>query len=169
MARGFGFLNATFVPRSMEDNRWGEMFSLAYRHPELLSLGLPRDGALEINQDGARSIGDSAIFVMDFRKAVLGMGSNNNPVVANGLLDVFTRGAKHCTTSGGYQRRASTPGYPGDDHPVGDAAANAHPASHSYADDDQHAHRIPRLRPEGSNQPPPQLSSPRPPTQAHAT
>ena len=89
---GIGFLNATFVPRIMEDNRWGEMFSLAYRHPELLSLGLPRDGAIEIDQDGARSIGDFAIFVMDFRKAVLGMGSNNNPVVANGLLDIFTRG-----------------------------------------------------------------------------
>jgi cyanophycinase len=89
---GIGFLNATFVPRIMEDNRWGEMLSLAYRHPELLSLGLPRDGAIEIDQDGARSIGDSAIFVMDFRKAVLGMGSNNNPVIANGLLDTFTRG-----------------------------------------------------------------------------
>jgi hypothetical protein len=29
---------------------------------------------------------------MDFRKAVLSIGSNNNLVVANGLLDVFSRG-----------------------------------------------------------------------------
>jgi cyanophycinase len=91
---GLGLLKATFVPRIMEDNRWGELFSLAYRHPNLLSVGIPQDSAIEINQDGARSIGDNATFVMDFRKAVLGMGSNNNLVVANGLLDVFTRGQR---------------------------------------------------------------------------
>jgi cyanophycinase len=93
-APGLGLLNATFVPRIMEDNRWGEMFSLAYHHPDLLSLGLPRDSAVEISQEGARTIGDNATFVMDFRKALLDMGSNNNLVVANGLLDVFTPGQR---------------------------------------------------------------------------
>ncbi len=139
---GIGFLNATFVPRIMEDNRWGEMFSLAYRHPELLSLGLPRDGAIEIDQDGARSIGDYAIFVMDFRKAVLGMGSNNNPVIANGLLDIFTRGQSITPQAADINAAPSTPGHPGVDHPVGNAAAYAYPAPYSYADGDQHAHRI---------------------------
>ena len=89
---GLGFLKAAFVPRIMEDNRWGELISLAYHHPGLLSIGLSQDSAIEISQDGAKSFGDNATFVMDLRKAVLDLGMNNNLVFANGLLDVFAPG-----------------------------------------------------------------------------
>jgi cyanophycinase len=89
---GLGLLNGTFVSRILEDNRWGELISLAYQHPDLLSVGLSQDSAIEINQDGARSAGDNATFVMDFRKAVLDLGTNDQLVAANGLLDVFAPG-----------------------------------------------------------------------------
>ena len=91
---GLGLLNATFVPQIMEDNRWGQLFTLAYHHPDLLSVGLAQDSAIEINQEGARAFGDNATFVMDFRKAVLDRGTNNNLVAANGLLDVFAPGQR---------------------------------------------------------------------------
>ena len=89
---GLGLLNATFVPRIMEDNRWGQLFTLAYTHPNVLSVGLSQDGAIEINQEGARSLGNNANFVLDFSKAVLDTGTNDTFVIANGLLDVFAPG-----------------------------------------------------------------------------
>lgn len=89
---GLGLLNAAFVPRIMEDNRWNQLFTLAYTHPNVLSVGLSQDGAIEINQEGARSLGDNANFVLDFSKAVLDTGTNDTFVIANGLLDVFAPG-----------------------------------------------------------------------------
>lgn len=89
---GLGLLNATFVPRIPEDNRWGQYLRLAYSHPNILSVGLSQDGVIEINQDSARSLGSNANFILDLRKASLDKGTNGALVIANGLLDIFAPG-----------------------------------------------------------------------------
>jgi hypothetical protein len=75
-----GFIECS-VPRILEDNRWSALHSGLYPS-KVLSVGLP-DGAIEINQEGPRSLGNSEL-CPDFSKAVLDTGTNNAFVIANG-------------------------------------------------------------------------------------
>ena len=87
---GLGFINAMIEPRVLGNNRWGRLFSLAYKSPQLLAIGSNDDSALEITQEGATVLGDNVLFVLDLRTAKLDIGSNKGFVIANGLLDVFS-------------------------------------------------------------------------------
>ena len=89
---GLRLLDINIEPQVLEDNRWGRLFSLAYNHPTNLAIGISRDTALEIDQLGARVIGNSGVFILDFRNARLELGDNRGFVVANGLLDVYAPG-----------------------------------------------------------------------------
>ena len=86
---GMGLLNLTIEPQIINDNRWGRWFSLAYNHPNLLTIGLPDNTAIEITNNNSLVIGDNAVFVFDLRNANLDLGTNQGFVIANGLLDVF--------------------------------------------------------------------------------
>jgi cyanophycinase-like exopeptidase len=92
IAEGLGLLDVTIEPQLLNDNRWGRLFSLAYNAPDTVAFGLTRNTALEITQDGARTIGDNVIFALDLRNAALDLGTNDGLVIANGLLDVFVPG-----------------------------------------------------------------------------
>lgn len=92
LADGLALLPITVEPQLLKNNRWGRLFSLAYSWPELLTLGLTDDTAVEIGVNGGSVIGDNAIVVLDFGQATRDWGSNDAFVVANGVLDVFVPG-----------------------------------------------------------------------------
>lgn len=86
---GLGMVNIVVEPQLMYDNRWGNLISLAYTHPELLAVGISDDTALEFTQEGVKVLGLNGVFVFDFRTAAMDLGTNTGFVVANGILDVF--------------------------------------------------------------------------------
>jgi len=92
IAEGLGWLNITLEPQIIADKRFGRLTSLAYNHPELLAFGINKDTAILFNAEGAKTIGDNGIFVFDFRKATLQLGTNEGFTVANAMLDVFVPG-----------------------------------------------------------------------------
>jgi cyanophycinase-like exopeptidase len=96
---GLGLLDINIEPQVLEDNRWGRLFSLAYNHPSQLAIGINRNTALEIDELGARVLGENAVFVFDFRGARLELGDNKAFVVANGLLDVYAPGEELWSSS----------------------------------------------------------------------
>ncbi|MBK9926733.1 MAG: cyanophycinase [Anaerolineales bacterium] len=87
-----GWVNITLEPQIIADKRFGRLTSLAYNHPELLSLGINKDTAIVLDKDGARVIGDNGVFVFDLRKAKLKLGTNDGFMIANAMLDVFVPG-----------------------------------------------------------------------------
>lgn len=89
---GLGLLDMTVEPQLLDDNRWGRFFSLAYSHPDLLTIGLNQDSALEITTTGVRALGTKPILVLDLSAASLELGENQGFVIANGLLDVYAPG-----------------------------------------------------------------------------
>lgn len=91
-APGLGLLDIALEPQVLEDNRWGRLISLAYARPERLALGLSKDAALFLTQDGAELAGANVLFVFDLRGAQLGLGDNEAFVIANALVDVFAPG-----------------------------------------------------------------------------
>ncbi len=91
---GLGLLPACFEPQVLNDNRVGRMFSLAYMHPDLLTVALMQGAALVVDAEGAQVVGENAAWVLDLRFATLALGENEGFVVANGLLDVFVDGER---------------------------------------------------------------------------
>jgi len=89
---GLGLLDVNIEPRLLQDNRWGRFFSVAYSHPDLLTVGLNDSTAIEVTAQEATASGSNVIFVLDLRTAQLALGSNRGYVIANGLLDVFGPG-----------------------------------------------------------------------------
>ncbi len=89
---GLGWVNAVLEPQLVADLRFGRLFSLAYEHPDLPALGLNKNTALEINAQGAATLGENAVFVLDLRGSQRTLGSNGGFVIANALLDVFAPG-----------------------------------------------------------------------------
>ncbi|NWF65083.1 MAG: cyanophycinase, partial [Chloroflexi bacterium] len=89
---GVGYLNITVEPQLLADLRFGRLFSLAYNHPDLLAIGLNKDTALEINEQGATVLGENAVFVLDLRHAARKLGTNDGFIIANALLDTFAPG-----------------------------------------------------------------------------
>jgi cyanophycinase len=90
IVRGLNFINANIEPQLLNDNRWGQLFSLAYLHPELIALGLSQNAGVEFTSNGVFVLGDNVVTSLDFSSAILDLGTNQAYVVANGLLDVFT-------------------------------------------------------------------------------
>jgi cyanophycinase len=86
---GLGMLEITLEPQLLDNNRWGRFFSLAYVHPQLITVGLNRKSVIEISPDEAIATGDNVTFILDLRSASLELGTNQGFVIANGLLDVF--------------------------------------------------------------------------------
>ncbi len=89
LAEGLNILPITVEPSVMSNYRFGRLVSLAYAHPDLLTVGLPDNAALEISQTGAKVIGTNGVYVLDFHAATLDLGTNKGYVFANALLDVF--------------------------------------------------------------------------------
>ncbi|MGL4649726.1 MAG: Type 1 glutamine amidotransferase-like domain-containing protein, partial [Caldilineaceae bacterium] len=92
LADGLALLDASVEPQLLENNRWGRLFSLAYKQPDLPALGISRAGAVAITSERATVLGDAPLVVIDFSNATLAMGANEGFVVANGLIDVFAPG-----------------------------------------------------------------------------
>ena len=86
---GLGLLECTFEPQIVNDNRWGRLFSLAYKHPELLAFGINEKAALFVTENGARVSGENIIAALDMRSAKLSLGINQGFVIANGMIDIF--------------------------------------------------------------------------------
>ncbi len=81
---GLNWLPAGFYTQIWSENRWAELFSLAYLQPQNLVLGLPSRTGLEISSLGARVWGEDVLFSLDLSQATLVDGG-----VANGLIDIF--------------------------------------------------------------------------------
>jgi cyanophycinase-like exopeptidase len=86
---GLNLLEINVTPRIMGANQWANWISLAYNQPELLSLGISENSAVELSRNRAYTLGENPVFVLDLRSATLESGTNNGAVIANGLLDVF--------------------------------------------------------------------------------
>ncbi len=89
---GMGWIDAIVIPNILEDNRWSQMFTLAYHNPKLITIGLPHDSAIELSASDARAMGTNVTFALDLRRASLAKGTNNGLVIANGFMDVFAPG-----------------------------------------------------------------------------
>lgn len=112
ISNGLNLLNLMVEPQVAGDNRWGRLFSLAYNHPDLIALGLTDGTALELTADGARVIGRGVIFALDLRTSQRALGTADQFVIANGLLDVFAPGDAIAPVSADTQAqpvRAATP------------------------------------------------------------
>lgn len=112
---GLAWLNATFEPRVLDDNRWGRVFSLAYTHPAQVAFGLTQNTALEIGARGPVVIGRNVVLSLDLRAAQLALGANEGFVMANGLLDVFAPGdavVPVVADAGAQPERLPTPALP---------------------------------------------------------
>ncbi len=92
IAPGMGLANITLQPQTLDNNRFGRLFALAYHHPDQIAIGLNANTALEITAKGARVLGENGVFVLDLRFAQLSPGANNGFIIFNGLLDVFAPG-----------------------------------------------------------------------------
>ena len=92
MAPGLGFLKITIEPQLLADLRFGRLFSLAYNHPEFIAIGVNKDTAIMLDENGATALGVNGIFVLDLRKAKLQLGTNDGFVINNGMLDIFAPG-----------------------------------------------------------------------------
>ncbi len=91
---GLGFVDITLEPQTLADNRFGRLFSLVYNHPELISIGLNKNTAIEFTSDGVTVYGENDILVLDMRTAKFSLGTDDGFVILNGLLDVFAPGEK---------------------------------------------------------------------------
>lgn len=89
---GLGWVDITLEPQIIDDKRFGRLFSLAYNHPNLLSIGLNSDTAIRLDSTGATVLGRNGIFVLDARKARLELGTNEGFIIGNAMLDVFVPG-----------------------------------------------------------------------------
>lgn len=89
---GLGFLDVSFEPKLISDSRWSQLISLAYRRPEILSIGLTDKTAIEVARKGPIIRGDNVAIVLDLRDASLELGDNGRLVIGNGFLDVFSLG-----------------------------------------------------------------------------
>ena len=87
---GLNLVDINITPQIMADNNWASWMSLAYNQPEMLSLGISENTAVELSPTRAISIGEKPVFILDLRDATLDTGLNKEAVIANGLLDVFT-------------------------------------------------------------------------------
>jgi cyanophycinase len=94
IVKGLGIVNLNNEPQLITGNRWGRLFALAYNHPEIISLGIPDNTALDISPSGASVLGDKVAVTLDLRSAQLDQGINRGFVVANGMLDVFAPGER---------------------------------------------------------------------------
>ncbi|MBI5296194.1 MAG: cyanophycinase [Chloroflexi bacterium] len=92
MLPGLGWLNVTLEPQLIGDLRFGRLFSLAYNHPDLLSIGLNQNTAILLTADGATALGSDGVYVFDLRKAVTQLGTNEGFIISNAMLDVFVPG-----------------------------------------------------------------------------
>ncbi len=112
---GLGLLDITLEPQVLNDNRWGRLFSLAYNQPKFVSFGLTPNTAIEITNEGVKTLGDNAILALDLRSAQLDAGTNDGFVIANGLLDVFAPGDEVQPTAADVKAaptRVATPALP---------------------------------------------------------
>ncbi len=112
---GLGLLPVSVEPRMLQDNRWGRFFALGYQRPKNLVLGLNDATAIRIDSQGARVLGDNAVFVLDLRGATLKLGTNGGFAIANGLMDVFAPGeilAAQDADVNAQIARAATPALP---------------------------------------------------------
>ena len=91
---GLALLDVKVEPQLIENNRWGRLIALAYKHPESISLGLPQDSALVLDRNGALASGANATIILDTRYAWLGLGTNRGYYIVNALIDVFTPGER---------------------------------------------------------------------------
>lgn len=92
MAPGLGFINIIIEPQLMADLRFGRLFSLAYNHPEFISIGVNKDTAVMLDENGATALGVNGIFVFDLRNSKLQLGTNDGFVINNAMLDIFAPG-----------------------------------------------------------------------------
>ena len=89
---GLNLLPALFEPGLIIENRWKDLIALAYYYPNLLSLGINRDSAIEISERGAQVLGESQAVTLDLTQATLATDDQGNLVIANGIIDIFTPG-----------------------------------------------------------------------------
>lgn len=89
---GLNLVKVNFEPQVNEENRWGRWLQLAYYHPDQLTLGLASNSAIVITPNGAFSIGQHPLVILDLSAATLGLGEAAQLVIANGLIDVFAPG-----------------------------------------------------------------------------
>ncbi len=91
---GLGLIPGTvFEPRVMYDYLYGRLVSHVYAHPEVVTFGLSRGTALEINRTTSRVVGESAVMVIDGRYSrLLAPGTNGVMAATWLLLDTYAPG-----------------------------------------------------------------------------
>lgn len=86
----------SLIPANIEvgltnNNRWGGLFSLAYRNPTIISLGMADQTAIVLHTDLTTVEGENIVASLDLRTAEIGE-PDSNIRFTNGFLDVFAPG-----------------------------------------------------------------------------
>ena len=89
---GLGLIDASIEPRFLHNNRWGSLFTLAFNHPELVTLGLNQDTTCISNRETVMIEGDNGVISLDLRNSDIAPGANGGYIFANGLIDIFSPG-----------------------------------------------------------------------------
>jgi cyanophycinase len=90
-ALGLNLLPVNLEVGLTDSNRWGGLFSLAYRHPDLIALGMADQTALVLQSERTVLEGENIVASLDLRNAAVGEAGSNVRFV-NGLLDIFAPG-----------------------------------------------------------------------------
>lgn len=88
---GLNLLPANIEVGVTNNNRWGGLFSLAYRNPTVITLGMADQTAIVLQSDLTIVQGENIVASLDLRNATIGE-QDSNIRFANGLLDVFAPG-----------------------------------------------------------------------------
>ena len=109
---GAGMFDFSITSSLLFGNRWQNLLSTTFQHPDSLSVGLTADSGLIISEDGAVAAGSGPLVVLDFRRSILEQAADGNVVIANGLLDIFLPGERVVPVIANARARKSPPATP---------------------------------------------------------
>lgn len=90
---GLGWVHGLNVDsRLLPDRQWGQVYHLAWSMPATLAAGIDVGTALRVRNGAATTVGDSAVVVLDGRRAAVGTGSNGALAAQWVMLDSFING-----------------------------------------------------------------------------
>ena len=89
---GSSIVNAIIAPHASDRQQWANLITSVFENPTLLGIGLSTNSVLQIKDGEAKVMGEDPVFLVDLRSASLGLGSNQNIQIANGLVDIYAPG-----------------------------------------------------------------------------
>ena len=92
-AAGLGWVgNLSLTPQLLPQHRWGQAYQVLAGAPQTFSVGVDVGTTLEVRGGQATVVGDSAVVVLDGRRASFGVGTNGGLAARWVVVDTFAGG-----------------------------------------------------------------------------